>query len=62
MPSRQVVQCRPVRMAIGAYNGTLKGTPATELGATVVQETLRRSLDPARVGGGQGIALALEAI
>src|SRR5207247_9301133 len=33
------------------FNGTRKGTPATELGATVVRETLRRSgLDPARVG------------
>src|SRR5207249_2356472 len=51
MPSRDVVLCRPVRTAIGTFNGTLKGTPATELGATVVRETLRRSgLDPARVG------------
>src|SRR3989442_14309680 len=51
MPSRDVVLCHPVRTAIGTYNGTLKGTPATELGATVVRETLRRSgLDPARVG------------
>src|SRR5207237_6216313 len=49
--SREVVLCQPVRTAIGTYNGTLKGTPATELGATVVRETLRRSaLDPARVG------------
>ena len=51
MPSREVVLCHPVRTAIGTYNGTLKGTPATELGAAVVRETLRRSkLDPARVG------------
>ena len=51
MPSRDVVLCHPVRTAIGTYNGTLKDTPATELGATVVRETLRRSgLDPARVG------------
>jgi acetyl-CoA C-acetyltransferase len=48
MPSREVVLCHPVRTAIGTYNGTLKGTPATELGASVVRETLRRSgLDPA---------------
>jgi acetyl-CoA C-acetyltransferase len=51
MSSRDVVLCYPVRTAIGIYNGTLKGTPATELGATVVRETVRRSgLDPARVG------------
>jgi acetyl-CoA C-acetyltransferase len=50
MPSREVVLCHPVRTAIGTYNGTLKGTPATELGAAVVRETLRRAgLDPARV-------------
>src|SRR5207302_4347740 len=51
MSSREVVLCHPVRTAIGTYNGTLKGTPATELGAAVVRETLLRSkLDPARVG------------
>src|SRR5436853_1726982 len=51
MSSREVVLCQPVRTAIGTYNGTLKATPATELGATVVRETLRRSgLDPARIG------------
>src|SRR6202040_465306 len=51
MPSRDVVLCHPVRTAIGSYNGTLKATPATELGSAVVRETLRRSgLDPARIG------------
>src|SRR5438874_8084888 len=51
MSSREVVLCHPVRTAIGTYNGTSKGTPATDLGATVVRETMRRSgLDPARVG------------
>ena len=51
MPSREVVLCHPVRTAIGTYNGTLKGTPAIELGAAVVRETLRRSgFDPATVG------------
>jgi acetyl-CoA C-acetyltransferase len=50
MPSRDVILCHPVRTAIGTYNGTLKGTSAAELGATVVRETVRRSgLDPARV-------------
>ncbi len=51
MSSRDVVLSHPVRTAIGTFNGTLKATPATELGATVVRETLRRSgLDPARIG------------
>ena len=51
MPSRDVVLSQPVRTAIGTFNGALKGTPATELGAAVVRETLRRSgLDPALVG------------
>jgi acetyl-CoA C-acetyltransferase len=51
MQEREVVLCHPIRTAIGSYNGTLKATPATELGAAVVRETLRRSgLDPARIG------------
>lgn len=45
---REVVICFPVRTAIGTYNGSLKATPATELGAAVIRETLRRAkLDPA---------------
>jgi acetyl-CoA C-acetyltransferase len=51
VPAREVVLCHPVRTAIGTYNGTLKATPATELGSAAVRETLRRSgLDPARIG------------
>src|SRR5277367_3123746 len=51
MASREVVLCHPVRTAIGTFGGKLSGTPAAELGASVVRETLRRSgLDPARVG------------
>jgi acetyl-CoA C-acetyltransferase len=50
MREPEVVLCHPVRTAIGGYNGTLKGIPATELGAIVVRETVTRSgLDPARV-------------
>lgn len=50
MAEREVVLCSPVRTAIGAYGGALKTTPATELGATVVRETLSRAgLDPAKV-------------
>jgi acetyl-CoA C-acetyltransferase len=43
MNTREVVLCHPVRTAIGAYGGSLKAIPATELGAKVVAETLRRS-------------------
>jgi acetyl-CoA C-acetyltransferase len=42
MPTPEVVLCSPVRTAIGAFNGSLKTIPATELGAVVVRETLRR--------------------
>ncbi|TDU00804.1 acetyl-CoA C-acetyltransferase [Azorhizobium sp. AG788] len=49
--TRDIVIAHPVRTAVGAYNGTLKGTPATDLGAVVVRETVRRAgLDPAAVG------------
>jgi acetyl-CoA C-acetyltransferase len=51
MSAPEVVLCNPVRTAIGAYNGSLKAIPATDLGATVVRETLRRSgLDAAAIG------------
>jgi acetyl-CoA C-acetyltransferase len=51
MTNREVVLCHAVRTAIGAYNGSLKGVPATDLGAIVVRETLRRSgLKPEHVG------------
>lgn len=43
MTTRDIILAHPVRTAIGGYNGTLKGTPATELGATAIRETLRRS-------------------
>ncbi|HTO81033.1 MAG TPA: thiolase family protein [Methylomirabilota bacterium] len=43
MSTRDIVLSNPVRTAIGAFNGSLKTVPATDLGATVVRETLRRS-------------------
>ena len=50
MTTSEVVLCHPVRTAIGAYNGTLKAVPATDLGAIAVRETLARAgLDPAQV-------------
>ncbi|CAM5774871.1 acetyl-CoA acetyltransferase [Labrys miyagiensis] len=51
MASTEIVLSHPVRTPIGAYNGTLKGTPATELGAIAIRETLRRAgLDAGKVG------------
>ena len=51
MARADIVLSHPVRTAIGAYNGSLKAIPATDLGATVVRETLRRSgLDAAAIG------------
>ena len=51
MANRDVVLCHPVRTAIGNFNGTLKDTPAPELGAVVIRETMRRSgLAPERIG------------
>lgn len=43
MTASDILITQPVRTAIGAYNGSLKGIPATELGAVVVRETLRRA-------------------
>jgi acetyl-CoA C-acetyltransferase len=51
MSARDIVLCSPVRTAIGTFNGSLKATPATDLGAVVVRETLKRAkLDAAAVG------------
>jgi acetyl-CoA C-acetyltransferase len=47
MTARDIVLSHPVRTAIGAF----KGVPATELGAIVVHETLRRTgLDGGEIG------------
>jgi acetyl-CoA C-acetyltransferase len=43
MSKLEAVICAPVRTAIGTYNGSLKTTPATELGATTIRQTLRRA-------------------
>lgn len=43
MRTNDVVLCSPVRTPIGTYAGSLKSTPATELGATVIRESLKRS-------------------
>ena len=43
MAHREVVICSPVRTAIGTYGGSLKDTPAVDLGAAVVRATLARA-------------------
>src|SRR5512147_1128398 len=50
MSNREVVLCHAVRAAIGTYNGSLKSTPATSLGAAVVKSVLGRArFDPAKL-------------
>lgn len=47
---REVVICAPVRTAIGTYGGAFKDTPAVNLGAVAIRETLSRSkLPPSEV-------------
>jgi len=43
MSTTEVVICSPVRTAIGTYGGTLKNTPASELGAVAIRESLHRA-------------------
>ena len=43
MSISEIVICSPVRTPIGTYGGALKDTPATNLGAAVIRETLQRS-------------------
>jgi len=50
MSKPEVVLCHPVRTAIGAYNGSLKATPAVMLGAAAIRASLARSgIDAARL-------------
>jgi len=52
MSSPDVVLCAPVRTAIGTYGGTLKNTPATDLGAAAIRACLERAgLDSAAIDG-----------
>lgn len=48
---REIVLAYPVRTAIGTYGGSLKGTPASDLGAVAVRRALEKSgLAPERIG------------
>ena len=50
MPHRTVVLSAPVRTAIGTFGGSLKETPATELGATAIRAVLARTkLDDTKI-------------
>ncbi len=47
----EVVVVSGVRTAVGTFGGSLKETPPTQLGATVVREAVKRAgVDPAAVG------------
>ena len=51
MATREIVLCDPVRTPIGTYGGSLKSTPAADLGTIAINAVLSRSkLDPAKVG------------
>src|ERR1700712_4805629 len=43
MSTREVVICNPVRTPIGAFSGSLKDVPATELGPVAGRDIVRRS-------------------
>ena len=48
--AREAVICAPTRTALGTYNGRLRSTPATDLGAIAIRGALARSgLDPAKI-------------
>ncbi len=52
MGQREVVLCNPVRTAIGTFGGAFKSTPAVQLGAAAIRETLRRTgCDSSKLGG-----------
>ena len=51
MATREIVLCEAVRTPIGAYDGSLKTIPASDLGTVAIKAVLDRSkLDPAKVG------------
>src|SRR5271166_844750 len=51
MAEREIVLCEAVRTPIGAYDGSLKTIPASDLGTVAIKAVLDRSkLDPAKVG------------
>jgi len=52
MSDTAVFLCEPVRTPIGKFGGSFKDTPATQLGAKVIKETVRRAdLPPEKIDG-----------
>lgn len=43
MTQKEIWICNPVRTAIASYNGSLKDITASDLGAAVIRETIKRS-------------------
>ena len=63
MKELYVVNC--CRTAVGSFGGSLKNTPAAQLGSIVVKEALKRDdakkgLATLCIGGGQGVATIFE--
>jgi acetyl-CoA acetyltransferase len=56
---QSVVFAEPVRTAIGTFGGSLKEVPAAKL---LRRDGLTRGLVTLCIGGGQGIALAIETL
>ena len=53
MADREVVVLSGVRTAIGDYGGSLKGLGATDLGAMVIEEAIKRSgVEAGKIGHG----------
>ena len=51
MFDKEIVLVSPLRTAIGTYGGSLKDTPATDLGAVAIRAVLEHSgLEPEKVG------------
>jgi acetyl-CoA C-acetyltransferase len=51
MSNKEIIIAEPVRTPIGSFNGTLKGSAATELGGIVIAEVVRRAkIAPESVG------------
>ena len=46
MADTDVVLCHALRTPVGRFGGTLKSTPATELGAVALRAVLERSGPP----------------
>ncbi len=62
MTQREVVLGAPVRTAIGTYSGATGAVLTTRLLHSMRRDGIRRGIVTLCIGGGQGIALALETL